>query len=125
MLVVISTHMYLIAMGFTIQRILREYGFIEGYKGEILLICIYTIHFLSNMIRQFIIMPALLLRIDTSSYECSHQVTGFMQVLYLTFRVGWPLGYQILFMTVMRQLSRVQNESKNQDSFVCGPEDAM
>ena len=89
-------------MGITMQRILREYRLIEGYKGEFLLIFMYTIHFLSAIVRQFIIMPVLLLRINSTNFHCSHQFTSFMQVMYLTFRVGWPLSFQILFMAVMR-----------------------
>jgi hypothetical protein len=97
-----SVHFYLIKMGITMQRILREYRLIEGYKGECVLISTYTIHFLSAVIRQFIIMPVLLLKINSSHTHCSHQVTSFMQVIYLAFRVGWPLSFQILFMAVMR-----------------------
>ena len=79
----VSTHLYLIRMGFKLQSVFRKFGNVKGYWGEVLIVLSYLLFF-GYFAYWYVFKPIIIMRLDTSAgYECS----PFFQELGLVFLI--------------------------------------
>ena len=88
---------YLLGMAVSMQRLFRQFGHIQGYHFEVLLILCFVSYFCGEFIFWDILDPTLFYLAYTSDYECDHAMKMADAVFQIISYIEWPLSFQIIF----------------------------
>ena len=89
---------------------MRGFGHVKGYWGESIVLVCYTL-FLFHMAK--ILIDAVLKHmINTTNYSCSHRMHIFLVVSEKVDLLIYPLTYQLMFIAIMWQLSRICSDAQ-------------
>lgn len=98
-------------MAFKQQELFRKYEHIEGYRGEKTLMTIY-LYFCGTLLYYYILKPIVIVKINADDdFTCSSGLKKLFLFMNVWQESGFPLSQQLIFFTIMWQLSRIQSES--------------
>lgn len=78
----VAAHVYILGIGLNLQRLLRRFKHITGYKGEVV-IALYYLAFSGYLIFWQIVTPVIIFVVRTRGFECSDYETGVVFVIQL------------------------------------------
>lgn len=104
-----AVHGYLVIMSLNMQRIFRKYGQVKGYFAEVIVLT--DCFFCMGHLLFFTSKPILIFFINTLNYECSSKMSRVMSVLEYWDLLCWPFSFQLVFIALMWQMSRIQKNA--------------
>ena len=102
-------------LGWHLQRLLRDYGYVKGYVGEVVILTFFVLYFTGN-IKEFIVEPIVNLRVNTSDYKCSANMQHFLWIVQDIYTAVIPLAFQVIFLAVMWRLANIQDDGESIES---------
>lgn len=109
LLIFTTVDIYLISMGFTLQRMMRENDMQRRrYTAEAIIVVLYSIHFYCNL-NNCILQPVVRYLIFNHKYKCGHIMKHLIWVSNDIGIIMYPLNFQLIFIGILWQLVSIQN----------------
>ena len=106
----VYAELFLLQMALKMQELFRAHGHVKNKKPRLFIFLCYFIY-CGSLVYQYIFKPSVLLRINTSDYECSYPIKLLFSFSLSWAMIAWPLSFQISFIGMIWQLSRIDKEA--------------
>ena len=109
--VFLGSNIYLLRMLYQLQDLLRKYGHVKGYKGEMLFAVLFVCHLIFFHFTHLILEPIIIVLLNTSDeFACQEWLRNLYSWLRIVSGFEWSLTNQIMFIAVMSQMARIQKD---------------
>lgn len=103
---------YLVYIGISQQRLFRKVGSIKGYLGDYFIVSVYFL-LLFSLAQEMAYPIVQFMIVEDESFECSRGDQIIITILRFATSIFKPIGYQILFLAMIWQLVKIQDDIDN------------
>ena len=104
--VLLPSNIYLLMLAFQLQKLFRQHGYLQGYKGEFLVSIVFPLYVIA-MINVWVVQPIITFLVYKTDFSCSEDLIFIIWVLQYISSLMWPGALQAIFIGLMWQLSRM------------------